>query len=73
MSSEEVAMEVAMNFYEEKDVGKFLAEAKEKSVIVEVFEEKKDEYVDYVVGGVIHVVRFAKPGKPVAMTIRPVV
>ena len=51
MSNEEVAMEVAMNFYE----------------------EKKDEFVDYLVGGVIHVVRFAKPGKPVAMTVRPVV
>jgi hypothetical protein len=73
MSSEEVAMEVAMNFYEEKNVEMFLAEAKEKGVIVEVFEEKKDEFVDYLVGGVIHVVRFAKPGKPVAMTVRPVV
>ena len=73
MSSEEVAMEVAMNFYEEKNVEKFLAEAKEKGVIVEVFEERKDEFVDYLVGGVIHVVRFAKPGKPVAMTVRPVV
>ena len=73
MSSEEAAMDVAMNFYEEKDVEKFLAEAKERGVIVEVFEDKKDEFVDYLVGGVIHVVRFAKPGKPVAMTIRPVV
>jgi hypothetical protein len=73
MNSEEVAMDVAMNFYEEKDVEKFLAEAKEKNVIVEVYEDKKDEFVDYIVGGVIHVVRFAKPGKPVAMTIRPVV
>lgn len=73
MSSEEVAMEIAMNFYEEKDVEKFLAEAKEKGVTVKIHEEKKDEFVDYVVGGVIHVVRFAKPGKPVAMTVRPVV
>jgi hypothetical protein len=73
MSSEEVAMDVAMNFYEEKNVEKFLAEAKEKGVIVEVFEDKPNEFVDYLVGGVIHVVRFAKPGKPVAMTIRPVV
>ncbi len=73
MSSEEVAMEVAMNFYEDKDVEKFLEEAKEKGVLIEVYEEKKDEFVDYIVGGVIHVVRFAKPGKPVAMTIRPVV
>jgi hypothetical protein len=73
MNSEEVAMDVAMNFYEEKDVEKFLAEAKEKNVTVEVYEDKKDEFVDYIVGGVIHVVRFAKPGKPVAMTIRPVV
>ena len=66
-------MEVAMNFYEHKDVAKFLAEAKEKDVHVRVAEEKKDEYVDYVVGGIIHVVRFAKPGKPVAMTVRPVI
>ena len=73
MSNEEVAMEVAMNFYEEKNVEVFLAEAKEKGVSVVVHEEKKDEFVDYLVGGVIHVVRFAKPGKPVAMTVRPVV
>ena len=73
MSSEETAMDVAMNFYEEKNVEKFLTEAKEKGVTVEVHEEKKDEFVDYIVGGVIHVVRFAKPGKPVAMTVRPVV
>lgn len=73
MSSEEAAMDVAMNFYEEKDVEKFLAEAKERGVIVTVHEEKKDEFVDYLVGGVVHVVRFSKPGKPVAMTIRPVV
>lgn len=66
-------MEVAMNFYESKDVEAFLAEAEEKGVDVEVHEEKKDEFVDYLVGGVIHVVRFAKPGKPVAMTVRPVV
>lgn len=62
-----------MNFYEHKDVDTFLAEAKEKGVVVRVAEDKKDEYVDYVVGGIIHVVRFAKPGKPVAMTVRPVV
>ena len=62
-----------MNFYEHKDTEKFLAEAKEKGVHVSVHEEKKDEVVDYVVGGVLHVVRFAKPGKPVAMTVRPVV
>lgn len=60
-----------MNFYEHKDVEKFLAEAAEKGVVVRVAEDKPNEYVDYVVGGIIHVVRFAKPGKPVAMTIRP--
>ncbi len=73
MSSEEVSMEVAMNFYESKNVEAFLAEAKEKGVTVKIHEEKKDEFVDYLVGGVIHVVRFAKPGKAVAMTVRPVV
>ena len=73
MASEQTSMEVAMNFYEHKDTEKFLAECKEKAVIVRVAEEKANEFVDYVVGGVIHVVRFAKPGKPVAMTVRPVV
>lgn len=73
MSNEEAAMEVAMNFYEEKNVEMFLAEAKEKGVVVSVHEEKKNEFVDYLVGGIVHVVRFAKPGKSVAMTIRPVV
>jgi hypothetical protein len=73
MSSEEVAMEVAMNFYEEKSVEKFLAEAKERNVEVIVHEEKKDEFVDYLVGGVIHVVLFCKPGKPLAITFRPVI
>jgi tRNA threonylcarbamoyladenosine modification (KEOPS) complex Cgi121 subunit len=72
MSSEETAMEVATNFYEEKDVEKFLAEAKEKGVTVRVHEEKKDEFVDYVVGGVVHAIRFAKPGKRVAVTLRPI-
>jgi len=66
-------MEVAMNFYEHKDVEKFMAEAQEKGVVVRIAEEKTGEFVDYVVGGIIHVVRFAKPGKPVAMTVRPVV
>jgi hypothetical protein len=73
MASESVSMEVAMNFYEEKNVEKFLAEAKEKGVSVKIHDEKKDEFVDYVGGGVIHVVRFAKPGKPVAVTVRPVI
>jgi hypothetical protein len=62
-----------MNFYEEKNVETFLAEAKAKGVSVRIHEEKKDEFVDYVVGGIIHVVRFAKPGKPVAVTVRPVI
>ena len=66
-------MDVAMNFYEHKDTEKFLTECKELGVVVRVAEEKPNEYVDYVVGGVIHVIRFAKPGKPVAMTVRPVV
>jgi hypothetical protein len=73
MSSEDVAMEVAMNFYENKDVEAFLAEAKEKGVTVKIHEEKKDEFVDYVVGGVIHAVIFVKPGKKVAVTLRPIV
>lgn len=73
MASEEVSMEVAMNFYESKDVEAFLKEAESKGVTVKIHEEKKDELVDYVVGGIVHVVRFCKPGKPVAMTIRPVV
>ena len=73
MANEQNAMDVAMNFYEHKDTEKFLAECKELGVIVRIAEEKPNEYIDYVVGGVIHVVRFAKPGKPVAMTVRPVV
>jgi hypothetical protein len=73
MSSEDVAMEVAMNFYEEKNVEKFLAEAKERGVTVIIHEEKKDEFVDYNVGGVVHVVWFCKPGKKAAVTIRPIV
>ena len=73
MASEEVAMEVALSFYENKDVEKFLTEAKEKGVTVKLHEEKKDEFIDYVVGGIVHVVLFCKPGKPMAVTIRPVV
>jgi hypothetical protein len=70
MASEETTMEVVMNFYEHKDAVKFLAEAKEKNVTVHVAAEKKDEFTDYVVGGLVHVIRFCKPGKPVAITIR---
>jgi hypothetical protein len=73
MSSEQDAMDIAMGFYEHKDTEKFLAECAAKGVVVHIAEEKPDEFVDYVVGGVIHVIRFAKPGKPVAMTVRPVV
>jgi len=73
MASEQDAMDIAMRFYEHKDTDLFLAECKVKNVVVHVAEEKADEFVDYVVGGVIHVIRFAKPGKPVAMTVRPVV
>lgn len=71
MANEETIMEVAMNFYEHKDVDKFLTEAKSKDVAVRVAVEKKDEFTDYVVGGLVHVIRFCKPGKPVAITIRP--
>lgn len=63
-------MEVVMNFYEHKNAEKFLAEAKEKNVTVHVADEKKDEFTDYVVGGLVHVIRFCKPGKAVAITIR---
>lgn len=72
MNNEQLSMEIAMNFYEEKNVEVFLAEAKEKGVIVEIYNEKKDEYVDYIVGGVVHVVRFEKPGKKATVTIRPI-
>jgi hypothetical protein len=70
--SESSAMEVAMNFYEHKDPIQFLKECAEKGVVARIAEQT-DVMVDYVVGGVIHVVRFSKPGKPVAMTVRPVV
>lgn len=73
MSTEEAAMEVAMNFYENKNIDEFLTEAKEKGVTVRIHEEKKGEFVDFVVGGVVHVIRFEKPGKSVAVTIRPVI
>ncbi len=72
MASEETTMEVVMNFYEHKDPEKFLAEAKEKNVVVHVAQEKKDEFTDYVVGGLVHVIRYCKPGKAVAITIRAV-
>ena len=73
MASEQDAMEVATNFYYHKDTDKFLAEAKEKGVVVHVAEEKKDEFVNYAVGGIVNVIRFCKPGKPVSVTIRPIV
>lgn len=72
MASEETTMEVVMNFYEHKDPVKFLAEAKEKNVAVHIAAEKKDEYTDYVAGGLVHVIRYHKPGKAVAITIRAV-
>jgi hypothetical protein len=73
MNNEEVAMDVAMNFYENKNVEMFLAEAEARNVLVDVYEERKDEYVDYIVGGVVHAVIFTKPGKKTSVTIRPVV
>ena len=73
MATEQDAMDIAMSFYEHKDPVKFVSDCEAKGVVVHIAETKVDEYIDYVVGGVIHIVRFAKPGKPVAMTIRPVV
>lgn len=72
MASEETTMEVVMNFYEHKNPETFLLEAKEKNVSVHVASEKKDEFTDYVVGGLVHVIRYHKPGKAVAITIRAV-
>lgn len=73
MANEEAIMEVATNFYYHKDVEKFLAEAKEKDVNVKIAEEKKNEFTDYVVGGLVHVIFFNKPGKTTAVTIRPII
>lgn len=72
MAGEETTMEVVMGFYEHKDPVKFLAEAAEKNVVVHVAEEKPNEFTDYVVGGLVHVIRYCKPGKAVAITIRAV-
>ena len=46
MASEQDAMDVAMEFYEHKDVEKFMAECKAKNSTVHIAEEKHNEFVD---------------------------
>lgn len=65
-------MTVAMNFYEEKKVELMLKEAEELGVPVKVIDTKETE-TTFAIGDTWNAVIFQKPGKPVAVTIRPVV
>ncbi len=65
-------MVVAMNFYEEKKVDEMLKEAEDMGVPVKIL-ETKDTETTFAIGDTWTAVIFQKPGKPVAVTIRPVV
>lgn len=69
---EENAMTVAMNFYEEKKVDEMLKEAEALGVPVTVI-DTKDTETTFAIGDTWTAVIFQKPGKPIAVTIRPVV
>ena len=69
--SEADAMDVAHEFYEHKDEARLLAEAKEKGVSVKVT-ETTDTSKTFVVGDMWTAIIYRKPGKPVAVTLRPI-
>jgi hypothetical protein len=69
--SEAAEMDVAHEFYEHKDVERLMKEAKEAGVEVKVTETTETS-TTYVVGSTWTAILYRKPGKPVAVTLRPI-
>lgn len=64
-------MDVAHDFYEHKDEERLLKEAAAAGVSV-VVKETTDVSKTYVVGDTWTAIVYRKPGKPVAVTLRPI-
>ena len=64
-------MDVAHDFYEHKDEERLLKEAEAAGVSV-VVKETTDVSKTYVVGDTWTAIVYRKPGKPVAVTLRPI-
>lgn len=69
--SEIAAMDVAHEFYEHKNEERLLQEAKEAGVEVKVT-ETTELSTTYVIGDTWTAIIYRKPGKPVAVTLRPI-
>ena len=70
--SEIAAMDVAHEFYEHKDEERLMKEAAAAGVTV-VLTETTETSKTYVVGDTWTAILYRKPGKPVAVTLRPIV
>jgi hypothetical protein len=65
------AMDIAHDFYEHKDEERLLADADKLGVTVKLT-EVTDTSKTYVVGDTWSAIIYRKPGKPVAVTLRPI-
>lgn len=68
--SEIAAMDIAHEFYEHKDEEKLIADATKKGVSVKL-EATTETSNTYVIGDTWAAIIYRKPGKPVAVTLRP--
>lgn len=64
-------MDVAHDFYEHKDEERLLKEAEAAGVSVKVTDTTETSKT-YVVGDTWTAIVYRKPGKPVAVTLRPI-
>jgi hypothetical protein len=67
---EAAAMDIAHDFYEHKDEEKLLADGLRLNVSVKLTDVTETSKT-YVVGDTWTIIIYRKPGKPVAVTLRP--
>lgn len=68
---EVAAMDIAHDFYEHKDEERLLSDANKVNVSVKLV-EATDTSKTYVIGNTWTAIIYRKPGKPVAVTLRPI-
>ena len=69
--SEIAAMDIAHEFYEHKDEEKLISDANKKGVSVKL-EATTETSNTYAIGDTWTAIIYRKPGKPVAVTLRPI-
>ena len=69
--TEAAAMDVAHDFYEHKDEERLLADGIKYNVSIRLT-EATDTSKTYVIGSTWTAIIYRKPGKPVAVTLRPI-